>query len=132
MLNVFPIQFLAPLAYTVLRLCVGLIFIYLGQSHLRKRHVLKYVFAVPLFPYGLAVAWYVGIAELIIGTMFILGWYTQIAALLGMAYAIKLIILQKRFAHPLISKRQFLALLLGACLSLFITGAGIFAFDLPI
>ena len=132
MLNIFPIQFLAPLAYALLRVCVGLIFIYLGRSHIRERETLKHIFTLPLFPFGLFFTWYIAIAELIIGALFILGLFTQVAALLSILYCLKLIVLRNHFSHPLIPKGAFLMLILVSSLSLFITGAGIFAFDLPI
>lgn len=132
MLNIFPIQFLAPIAYALLRICVGFIFIRLGQSHLRNRATLAQVFTLPIFPYGLFFVWYISIAEIIMGLLFIFGLFTQIAALFGIAYSLKLFILRKQFAHPLIPRGYFLMLLLVVSISLFITGAGIFAFDLPI
>lgn len=132
MLNIFPVQFLAPIAYALLRICVGLIFIYLGRSHIRGRHMLKNVFTLPILPYGMFFTWYISIAEIIIGILFVLGLFTQIAALLAILYTFKLLILRKRFVHPLIPKGAFLVLLFVASFSLFITGAGIFAFDLPI
>lgn len=132
MLNIFPIQFLAPLAYALLRVCIGIIFICLGRSHLKARNELKNVFTLPLLPFGSFFVWYISIAEIIIGILFILGLFTQVAALLAILYTLKLIILRKRFAHPTIPKGAFLALLFFSSLSLFITGAGAFAFDLPI
>ena len=94
--------------------------------------MLKNVFTLPILPYGMFFTWYISIAEIIIGTLFVLGLFTQIAALLAMLYTFKLLVLRKRFAHPLIPKGGFLVLLFAASFSLFITGAGIFAFDLPI
>ncbi len=132
MLNIFPIQFLAPLAYTILRVCIGLIFLYLGRSHIKNRSILKDVFTLPIFPFGLFFTWYIALAEIIIGVLFILGLFTQVAALLAILYALKLIVLYKRFSHPLVPTRPVLLLLFAASLSLFITGAGAFAFDLPI
>jgi putative oxidoreductase len=132
MLNIFPVQFLAPLAYALLRICVGFIFIRLGYSHIKARQELKNVFTLPIAPFGLFFAWYVGILEIVIGTLFILGLFTQIAALLATFYCIKLLILRKRFSHPLLPRGYFLTLLLMTSISIFITGAGAFAFDLPI
>jgi uncharacterized membrane protein YphA (DoxX/SURF4 family) len=104
----------------------------LGRSHIKARHELKNVFTLPILPFGLFFTWYISIAEIIIGTLFVLGLFTQIAALLAILYTLKLIILHKYFSHPLIPRRLFLVLLFTASLSLFITGAGAFAFDLPI
>ncbi len=132
MLNPFPIQFLALFAYTILRVCVGVILVCLGFSHIRDRHSLKESFSFRFFPYGLFSIWYMAVVELIIGTMFILGLYTQIAALISIILAIKCFIFNRRFVSPTIPGRLFYILLFAVSFSLFITGAGFFAFDLPI
>jgi uncharacterized membrane protein YphA (DoxX/SURF4 family) len=132
MLNLFPIQFLAPLAYLLLRVCLGVILLTLGYRHLRNRHALKEIFTFRFFPYGLFFAWYMGTWELIIGILFILGLFTQIAALCAIALSLKMSIMHKRFAHPLIPQRLVYILMLAISLSLFITGAGAFAIDLPL
>ena len=132
MLNVFPIQFLSLFAYTILRIFVGIILVYLGLRHLRTRHELKEVFTLPYFPYGLFFVWYLGIVELVVGTMFLFGFLTQIAAILSSLIALKFLIMHRRFSAPGIPGRIFYALLLGASISLFITGSGALGFDLPI
>lgn len=132
MLNIFPIQFLAPLAYTLLRLCIGLILIRLGYTHIHHRESLKGHFSFRLFPYGLFFVWYMGMFEIIIGTLFTLGFLTQVAALLAIFLSVKILIMYRHFVHPLIPQKLFYILLLAISFSLFITGAGIFAFDLPI
>lgn len=132
MLNLFPIQFLAPFAYLLLRVCIGFILIRLGVIHIRNRHTLKDTLSFNLFPYGLLFAWYLGIVEIIIGGLFIAGFLTQLAALLSMLLSLKFIVMYKHFAHPLTPSRLTYVLFFFISLSLFITGAGIFAFDLPI
>lgn len=132
MLNLFPIQFLSPFAYLLLRVCLGFVLVHLGIVHIRHRHELKTVFSFTFFPYGLFFAWYLGIVEIIVGGLFIAGFLTQIASLLTIFLALKFLIMHKRFAHPLIPPRLVYILLFFISLSLFVTGAGIFAFDLPI
>ena len=132
MLNPFPIQFLALLAYMLLRFFVGGILLYLGITHVRNRHNLKYTLSFPWFPYGLFSVWFFALFEILSGLMFFTGFYTQYAAIIGMLLALKIIVLYKRFASPLIPGRLFYILLFGASLSLFITGGGALAFDLPI
>lgn len=132
MLNPFPIQFLALFAYTILRICVGCTLVYLGFSHLKHRQELRENFSFRFFPYGLFFATYLGLVELFVGALFILGFYTQIAALLSILLSLKLIILNTRIASEYIPPRVFYTLLIGASFSLLITGAGFFAFDLPI
>jgi uncharacterized membrane protein YphA (DoxX/SURF4 family) len=132
MLSIFPIHFLSLVAYLLLRLAVGFVFFSLAKTHYQNRAVFAEKFTLPSLPYGRFFVWHVICAELVIGTLFILGLYTQIAALLAVAYAAKFLIMHRRFGHPLGPSRQTLILLLFAALSLFITGPGIFAFDLPI
>lgn len=132
MLSIFPIQFLAPLALLLLRLCVGIIFIYLSATHIRHRHTLQKEFIFRFFPYGLFVVWYLSVWECIIGILLIIGFLTQIAALCGALVSFKMCILHKRFTNPLIPQRITYILLTVCFLSLFIMGAGAFAIDLPL
>ncbi len=132
MLNLFPIQFLAPFAYLLLRVCIGFILIRFGVIHIRNRKVLAPIFSLRLFPFGNFFAWYLGIVEIVLGGMFIAGFLTQLAALFTLFMSLKFLIMHKRFAHPLIPSRLVYVLFFFISLSLLITGAGIFAFDLPI
>jgi uncharacterized membrane protein YphA (DoxX/SURF4 family) len=132
MLNVFPIQFLAPIAYLILRITIGTLLIRLGFSHMRNRDTLTEVFTFSFFPYTGFTVWYLALIEIIVGALFFIGLYTQIAALLSMVYALKFIVLHKKLTHPLIPERTFFILLFVISLSLFITGAGPLAFDIPI
>ncbi|MDB9944445.1 DoxX family membrane protein [bacterium] len=132
MLNPFPIQWLAMLAYFILRVFVGGILVYLGYSHLKNRDSLKYALSIPWFPYSGFSIFMMYMTELVIGSMFITGFYTQYAAIIGMVLAVKILFFYKRFTSPHIPSKLFWALIFGACLSLFITGAGAFSFDLPI
>jgi uncharacterized membrane protein YphA (DoxX/SURF4 family) len=131
MLNPFPIQFLTMLAHFLLRLFVGGVCVYLGARHIRHRNDMRNALNAWWLP-GLFTVWYMAAIELIIGTLFILGLYTQIAALVAMILAIKMIIFHRRFTSPYIPGRAFYVLLFAISLSLFITGAGAIAFDLPI
>ena len=122
MLNPFPIQFLAMLAYAILRFFVGGVLLYLGMTHMQHRTSFK----VPVF-----IGW-VSFFEIIFGIMFIAGFYTQYAALGGISLSILSLVFYKKIDSPYTPSRIFYVLFLGASLSLFITGAGAFAFDLPI
>lgn len=132
MLNLFPIQFLAPFAYLLLRVCLGLVLLRLGVTHIHHRHELKAMFTFTFFPYGLFFTWYLGVVELVIGILFLAGFLTQLVALLSALLALKFIVMHRRFTHPLIPSRLTYLFMLCISLSLLITGAGIFAFDLPI
>lgn len=132
MLNIFPIQFLAPLAYALLRLCVGWIFVHLGMNHFKNRESLAPNFNFSLFPFPRFIVAYMSIIELVIGVLFIAGYLTQIAALLAIVLSLKCLLMYSKITHPLIPSRIVYTLILFASISLFITGAGVFALDLPI
>ncbi len=109
MLSLFPIQFLAPLAYLFLRLCVAGVFVYFARTNAR---------ATPFAKAAL-------LAEFGIATLLTLGLFTQIGALAAMVY-----VTVSTMKHT--KSRVVSVLIFCAALSLFITGPGIFAFDLPI
>lgn len=132
MLNPFPIQFLALLAYALLRVGIGSILLYLGYTHWKHRHELRSILTLSWWPFGYLSTFLLLAAEVIIGTLLILGAYTQIAALLLMGMCIEMLIWRNHWHHPTLPPKIFYLLLLFTSLSLFITGAGALAFDLPI
>lgn len=132
MLNPFPIQFLAILAYTILRVFIGSLLIYFGISHVNKRTKLKETFAFPTKRLAVPFLVLFILTEFIAGAMLLVGLYTQVAALIVICMSLKIIIFHKRFVGTHIQGRLFYLLLLVSAVSLFITGAGAFAFDLPI
>ena len=115
MLNTFPIQFLAPLTYALLRVVLGLLCLHIGLrlksggSSARKK------------TYGLLLA--------SAGVFLILGLGTQLAAFT--TFVLSFIGIAKRTRLPGLSGTTLL-LMATIAFSLFITGAGPFAFDLPI
>src|SRR3989344_634554 len=133
MLNIFPTMFLSLFANALLRLILGGIFIYLGYRHLfRDRAALQVVVRTHwprIAPY---IVRYLGLIEIAIGGMFFVGAWTQVAAVAAIVLSVKMLVLKKHFAHPSIPRPIFYVLVLGVCASLFITGAGVFAFDLPL
>jgi len=132
MLSVFPIQFLALFAYFILRVTVGLLLVFLGLRHLAYHQELRHILRVSWWPYGGFSALLFAASELALGIFIVVGAYTQVATLIVAFMCIKLLMIRHWFAHHTIPGRLFYFLLLGACLSLTITGAGVFAFDLPI
>ncbi len=119
MLNPFPIQFLALFAYFLLRITVGATLLQFAFSHF-KTPGFTGVFKVIIT------------AEIGLGTLLLLGLGTQYAALGLISYSIVLGLLRKRVSHPALPAASTLFLCFGIGLSLLITGAGVFAFDLPI
>jgi uncharacterized membrane protein YphA (DoxX/SURF4 family) len=134
MLNPFPdlltYSLLAPL---ILRVVAGLIFIDLGvlafknekEAWITSLSILKMPnpkLAVKIF----------GTIEIAGGIMLILGFYTQVAALILtlLTFAESYV----EYKDPAILKRNFIfyIMLLAIVLSLLLSGAGAFAFDLPL
>ena len=132
MLSVFPIQFLSMLAHLILRVCVGLILVYLGLTHWKIRQELGAVMTYSWWPLGILSAMLFAIGELIFGVMIIAGYHMQVATLFIALMSLKIILLRGLVNHPSVPSRMFYFLLFGATISLTITGAGAWAFDLPI
>lgn len=131
MLNPFPLQFLSLLAYFLLRVALGSTLFYLGLKHYQKRDELKEKFIF----FGQNFSWTIYvlvITEILLSGFILAGAYTQYAVLLTMILAIKMFVLTKKFNHPTVPSKSFYFLMFFIALSLFITGAGAFAFDLPI
>jgi len=134
MLSVFPellnYQLFAPL---ILRVVLGFILLNLGYAKFKlERERWEITFeALKLKPKSTFVSAF-GLIEMVGGLALIVGFYTQIAALIFVILTfIELYIEQK---EEVLLKRDavFYLLLFAIALSLLFTGAGFFAFDLPL
>ena len=132
MLNLFPIQWLALLAYFVLRLFVGGILLFLARSHFHAYRELVITSTCPFFPKQPLPVILIIVIETVLGTMFLVGIFTQVACLGLVLLSLTMLWWRNRFTHPSIPSALVYIILIGCSLSLFITGAGMFAFDLPI
>lgn len=113
MLSVFPIQFLVLLAHFLLRLFVGSVVLYLAIFHIRR----TFLFLASI--------------ELMIAGSILLGACTQLGALGLLLLSGYMLISYTKWDQEVVAGRMSYVLLIGCGLSLFITGAGAFAFDLP-
>ncbi len=114
MLSVFPeILFLSPLAPFLIRLALGGFFIHAAWTHMKDTGILPRTFSV---------------IEGAIAVLLLAGAWTQPAAL-GAFFVIVIHMLM-----PKLRTISFGTLLLALvmCLTLLVTGAGAFAFDLPL
>jgi hypothetical protein len=133
MLNPFPdllaYIFFAPVLF---RITVGAVFVYLMLTHFKnKRHVAG---EIKMVSHEVAV-WLVGLlilAEAALAAAFFLGFSTQIAALLAALGFAKMLVLRKKLPSYAPLSALSYVLLIVICLSILITGAGAFAFDLPL
>ncbi len=128
MLNPFPIQFLALFAYFILRIFVGGILLWLGIKILRTRVIPN--------PHGIAkrpiTLYLLAVAEIAIGIFTLLGAATQYAMLGLFVLCVAVLCTNPQRNVPYIPSPIFYLLLLACSISLFITGAGFPAVDLPI
>jgi uncharacterized membrane protein YphA (DoxX/SURF4 family) len=132
MLNLVPIQFLALFGYAILRIVVGWVWCHLALRHYQARASILSDLNIPLFPWPrIALAIIIGI-EFLVGILFLLGLWTQIAATLSFIWCVKMLVLRSSFNHASFPDRVTIVLLLAISITLFITGAGVPAFDLPI
>jgi hypothetical protein len=114
MLSIFPeLLFLAPLAAFVIRIATGI-----TTGLIAYRHIFTPAATVRTL----------GVIEGVIAALLLAGAYTQIAALFG-AIAITVAL---SVPHYRTLPRSTLALLVVMTLTLIMTGAGPFAFDLPL
>ena len=128
-LNPIPIQFLSLLAYFILRFGVGTLLLHIAirvwqqraQCTIAIAGIPKHYLLVPLVT-----------GKVVIALMLLAGFYTQYAALALMLMCVDIIVTQRWIAHPALPPRIFYTLMLFAAISLFITGGGAFALDLPI
>ncbi|OGG58560.1 hypothetical protein A2765_02435 [Candidatus Kaiserbacteria bacterium RIFCSPHIGHO2_01_FULL_56_24] len=114
MLSLFPeLLFLAPFSAFVIRISVSIVLAHAAYKHL---------------PVSSAATRTLGVIEGLCALLLFIGAYTQAAALVGLC--IFLIHIFMPSLRPLPRSTIILALIL--CLSLIVTGAGPFAFDLPL
>lgn len=130
--QLFAYEQLAPL---ILRLAVGIIFIAHGYPKLFKNFsaTAQFFESVNIKPAKLFVA-VVGLTEFFGGIALILGFFTQIAALLiGVIMLVAIVYVKKiKFKQKLVEGYEFDLILLAATLTLIFLGPGAFAIDLPL
>ena len=132
--NIFPELFnYSIIAPFISRVVLGLIFLNLGSLKLGKEKPgwIASMNILNLRPAGFFTS-LLGIIEIIGGLLLIAGAYTQLTALiLGVIALIELFI---EYREESILKRDFVfyLLLTAICTSLLLTGAGLFAVDMPL
>lgn len=113
-----------------LRLSLSVVFISLATDHIRNRKnlLLKIQgsrFAPTLIQIGI-------IVEVILAILLLIGLYVQLAAILGMLYGLTFLFRFKGTTFLASHTRSFYFLMTVILFTLFFTGAGPFAFDIPL
>ncbi len=134
MLNTFPdLLTYSQLAPFILRVVLGLIFIDLGLLKFKaekSRWIISFE-ALHLKPAEILVSVF-GALQLVAGAMLIVGLYTQVAALVLVILTGMEVYTEYKDARILKRDIVFYVLLFSIALSLLITGAGQYAFDIPL
>jgi uncharacterized membrane protein YphA (DoxX/SURF4 family) len=134
MLSAFPSLFTySQLAPFILRLVVGIIFLELGYLKLGTEKTAWNMFfqTIHFKPSHLFVALLATI-EIISGAFLVVGYLTQVAALVMAIILFAEAYVELRDGALLKRDIVFYTLLLVICVSLLLTSAGAFAFDLPL
>ena len=134
MLNPFnellDFQAFAPI---LLRLAVSIFFIILGYQKYstHKEHLALFLESIKINPSSLVVR-ILGGVEIVIGVLFLLGFVTQIAAIVGFIISFVSFVIAIRQPELKLRTPFEYAFVCAICVSLLFTGAGIFAVDLPL
>lgn len=134
MLSVFPsLLTYDQLAPFILRVVVGVIFLELGYLKLGKEKSAWNMFfqTIHFRPSYLFVT-LLALIEIVSGAFLVVGYLTQVAALVMAIILFAEAYVELRDGALLKRDIVFYTLLLAICISLLLTGAGAFAFDLPL
>lgn len=134
MLNPFPtllsFSLMAPL---ILRLTVGIILLGIGVLVcFQKKQTFLDFFKNEKFPFPPIILWIFGILEIITGLFLIIGFYTQIFAIISAFLLLSLYSFESRDNKLLPYSPAMYLVLTIISLSLLFSGAGFFAIDLPL
>ncbi len=121
------------LAPFILRVVIGLIFIYFGVSKiwLEKERRVKFFKKIG-FGAGIVFFWIISVLEIIGGVFLMLGLFTQPTSLVLMLIIIGAIYTKIRHPHLLDNTVEFYLLVLAVLLSLLVLGPGFWGIDLPL
>jgi uncharacterized membrane protein YphA (DoxX/SURF4 family) len=133
MLSLFPgVLFLAPLATTFIRVAAGLMFIYIAWRMVSTRDEISKTKVIIVGHVRPWVVWLSATVTFVVGVLLVIGLWTQAAALVGMFIALKHGLGVRNYSDILPLAASGYILLFVICLALFFSGAGAFAFDLPL
>lgn len=126
--QLFYLSFFIP---TLLRVAVALIFFLIAWHTYARRNDIAEV-SLPVVGKAPWAVWFAVVVETLIGLSLLLGYYTQVAAIVGALAALKFFILKHRIDGYAPISRTASFLLFIICLSLIISGAGAFGMDIPL
>lgn len=145
MLNPFPDILFLGAFYTplILRATIGLVFLWAAYQHAFKRRgaIQESLQTKPVYPsivtplirpFAPHLALIIALVEAALGIAFIVGFLTQVAALFAIVILLKMLFFKKRFGPIAFESRTLYLVLIAIAISLFLSGAGAFALDIPL
>ena len=124
--------FLSALSPTLLRITAGVFFGYIAYKLIKRSTELSQV-KFPLI--GRPKEWLIWASAFItgfVGLLLVVGLMTQLAAVIGIIIVFKHLLFIKYFGHYRPLPITSYVLLFIICVSLFVTGPGLYGFDLPL
>lgn len=120
--------FFAP---TALRVAAACVFAYLAYRHFKhKKEIARTRF--PFVGEGGWIAWALVLVEGIVALGLLLGYHTQVNALIGIVVMAKHLFWSKKYPSVFMLSTSTVLLLIVILVSLVVSGAGALAFDLPL
>ncbi len=133
MLNPFPeLLVYGLIAPFLIRIALGSALLYLAVEHYRGRRDIAELLRPLVGRGGRGVAVALSLFELGAGAFLIVGAWTQLAALVAMVLTIKPLLLKPHLKGLMPYEKATYGLLFLMALSLLLSGAGAFAFDIPL
>ena len=131
MLNPFPdLLIYGIFAPFLIRVAVGAVLLYLSVEHLRSRKDIAHILSPIFGKASRVVGIFLGVVEVIAGGLLVVGAWTQVAALFALAIALKSLFFRRSLKSLCPLSKTTYALILVMSLSLLLSGAGIYAFDI--
>ena len=129
----FPqLFFLAPEFVPVLfRITIALSILYIVSVQYKRRVTLEEM-RIPLIGKVGGLLWLLLAIELVLAAMFLFGYYTQFAALVGLVLSAKHYMFAKRYPAAIPLPRAAYVYIFVICIALVFMGAGAFAMDVPL
>ncbi len=132
MLSIFPqLFFLTPLAIALLRVAAGVVFLCAAWMLVKGRAELSQITFIVIGS-GSWIPLLAAAVNLGLGVLLVVGFYTQAAAIVGALLSLKALVWHRRYPRFFPLGGTAYALIAVISLALIATGAGAFAFDLPL
>jgi uncharacterized membrane protein YphA (DoxX/SURF4 family) len=133
MLSLFPqLLFLAPLATTLIRVAAGLMFVFIAWRMISTRDEISATKVIIIGHVRPWMVWLSAAITIVVGILLVVGLWTQAAAIVGMLISLKHGLGVRSYSDilPLAGSGYFLLFVI--CFALLFSGAGAYAFDLPL